>query len=159
MRVVIELKRDATAEVVLNQLYRFTPLQISFGVNMLALDGGRPQLMGLKDAAADLHRLPRGGGRPAGTDVRAGKARDRAHLLVGLAIAVANIDEVIALIRAAPDAAEARAALMARDWPADDIGAADRADRRPAQRVWRRRDRAGCPRSRRAASSTCACSA
>jgi DNA gyrase subunit A len=121
MRVVIELKRDATPEVVLNQLYRFTNMQVSFGMNMLALDGGRPRLLGLKDALScfiafreDLIL------RRARFDLS--KARERAHLLVGLAIAVANIDEVIRVIRASPDAAAARTALMAADWPAGDIG-------------------------------------
>ena len=121
MRIVIELKRDATAEVVLNQLFRFTQLQVSFGVNMLALDGGRPRQMGLKDALACFIAFRE--------DVilrrarfELNKARDRAHLLVGLAIAVANIDEVIGLIRASHDAAAARQALMERDWPAADIG-------------------------------------
>ena len=122
MRIVIELKRDATPEVVLNQLFRFTQLQISFGVNMLALDGGRPRLMGLKDALQCFIAF-----REEVILRRArfelGKARDRAHLLVGLAIAVANIDEVIRLIRASADAAAARQALMERDWPAADIGA------------------------------------
>ncbi|MDE2006398.1 MAG: DNA gyrase subunit A [Rhodospirillales bacterium] len=121
MRLVIELKRDATAEVVLNQLYRFTQLQIGFGVNMLALDGGRPRLMGLKETLACFvafredvilrrarHELT--------------KARDRAHLLVGFRIAVANIDDVIRIIRASPDPRSARVALCARDWPATDIG-------------------------------------
>ena len=122
MRVVIELKRDATAEVVLNQLYRFTNMQISFGVNMLALDGGRPRLMGLKDALQCFIAFREDVIlRRARFDLM--KARDRAHLLVGLAIAVANIDEVIRVIRASPDAAAARAALMERDWPAGDIGA------------------------------------
>jgi DNA gyrase subunit A len=122
MRIVIELRRDATAEVVLNQLFRFTQLQISFGINMLALDGGRPRQMGLKDALQCFIAFRE--------DVilrrarfELGKARDRAHLLVGLAIAVANIDEVIRLIRASADAAAARQALMDRDWPAADIGA------------------------------------
>jgi DNA gyrase subunit A len=121
MRIVIELKRDATPEVVLNQLFRFTQLQISFGVNMLALDGGRPRQMGLKDALQCFITFRE--------DVilrrarfELSKARDRAHLLVGLAIAVANIDEVIRLIRASADAAAARQALMERDWPAADIG-------------------------------------
>ncbi len=117
MRIVIELKRDATAEVVLNQLYRFTQLQTSFGVNMLALDDGQPRMMGLKDALQVFIRFRENVIlRRATHDL--GKARERAHLLVGLAIAVANIDEVIRLIRASPDAAAARAALMARDWPA-----------------------------------------
>ena len=121
MRVVIELKRDATPEVVLNQLFRFTQLQISFGFNMLALDGGRPRLLGLKDALQCFIAF-----REEVILRRAryelGKARERAHNLVGLAIAVANIDEVIRLIRASPDAPAARAALMQRDWPAQDIG-------------------------------------
>src|SRR6201996_5182197 len=121
MRIVIELKRDATPEVVLNQLYRFTQLQITFGVNMLALDGGRPRLMGLKDALQCFLAF-----REEVILRRArfelNTARDRAHLLVGLAIAVANIDEVIRLIRASNDAAAARQALMERDWPAADIG-------------------------------------
>ncbi len=122
MRMVIELKREATPEVVLNQLFRFTQLQISFGVNMLALDGGRPRLMGLKDALLSFIAFREEVIlRRSRHDL--GKARDRAHLLVGLAIAVANIDEVIRLIRASPDAAAARVALMDRDWPAADIGA------------------------------------
>jgi len=120
MRVVIELKRDATPEVVLNQLFRFTNMQVGFGVNMLALDGGRPRLMGLKDALLCFIAFREDVIlRRARHDL--GKARDRAHLLVGYSIAVANIDEVIRLIRASPDAAAARAALMARDWPAGDI--------------------------------------
>ncbi len=122
MRVVIELKRDATPEVVLNQLFRFTNMQISFGVNMLALDGGRPRLMGLKDALMCFIAFREDVIlRRARHDL--GKARDRAHLLVGYSIAVANIDEVIRLIRASPDPRAARAALMGRDWPAADIGA------------------------------------
>jgi DNA gyrase subunit A len=120
MRMVIELKRDANAEVVLNHLHRFTSMQTSFGMNMLALDGGRPRLMGLKDALQVFIRFREDVIlRRATFDL--GKARERAHTLVGLAIAVANIDEVIAVIRASPDAATARAALMARDWPARDV--------------------------------------
>ena len=121
MRLVIELKRDATGDVVLNQLYRFTSLQVSFGINMLALDNGRPRQMGLKDALQCFIRF-----REEVILRRArfelNKARERGHLLVGLAIAVANIDEVIRIIRASPDAATARAALMAEDWAAGDIG-------------------------------------
>ena len=122
MRIVIELRREATAEVVLNQLYRFTQLQTSFGVNMLALDGGRPRLMGLKDALqvfiafreeVILRR----------SRFELNKARERAHLLVGLAIAVANIDAMIRVIRESPDAATARAAMMDRAWPAGDVSA------------------------------------
>jgi DNA gyrase subunit A len=116
-RVVIELKRDAMADVVLNQLYRFTPLQSTFGANMVALDGGRPQVMTLKDMLQAFLAF-----REEVVSRRAkyllGKARDRAHILVGLAIAVANIDEVIRMIRSAPDPNAARDALMGRDWPA-----------------------------------------
>ncbi len=120
MRIVIELKRDATGDVVLNQLYRFTQLQTSFGMNMLALDNGMPRLMGLKDALSVFIRFREEVIlRRARFDLR--KARERAHTLVGLAIAVANIDEVIATIRASPDAASARAALMGRDWPAEAV--------------------------------------
>ncbi len=120
MRIVIELRKDATPEVVLNHLFRFTQLQTSFGVNMLALDGGRPRLMGLRDAMACFIRF-----REEVILRRArhelSKARERAHLLVGLAIAVANIDEVIALIRGSADAATAREGLMARAWPAEAV--------------------------------------
>jgi DNA gyrase subunit A len=120
MRIVIELKREATAEVVLNHLYRFTQLQISFGMNMLALDHGRPRLLGLKDALVVFIAFRESVIlRRSRFDLN--KARDRAHLLVGLAIAVANIDEVIAMIRASADGAAARAALMGRDWPAGDV--------------------------------------
>jgi DNA gyrase subunit A len=116
-RVVVELKRDAMADVVLNQLYRFTPLQSTFGANMVALDSGRPQVMGLKDMLQAFIAF-----REEVVSRRAkyllGKARDRAHVLVGLAIAVANIDEVIRMIRSAPDPNAARDALMERDWPA-----------------------------------------
>ncbi len=119
-RVVIELKRDAEREVVLNQLYRFTPLQTSFGANMVALDGGRPLVMNLKDMLTAFIAF-REEVVQRRTKYLLGKARDRAHILVGLAIAVANIDEMIALIRGSKDAAEAREALMAREWPAKDM--------------------------------------
>jgi DNA gyrase subunit A len=120
MRVVIELKRDAMADVVLNQLYRFSTLQSTFGANMVALIGGRPEQLNLKDmirAFTDFREEVIG----RRTKFLLRKARDRAHVLVGLAIAVANIDEVIALIRKAPDPAAAREQLMARDWPAKDV--------------------------------------
>ncbi|HQT61954.1 MAG TPA: DNA gyrase subunit A [Acidiphilium sp.] len=120
MRMVIELKRDATPEIVLNHLYRFTQMQTGFGINMLALDGGRPRQLGLRDAL-DCFITFREDVILRRSRFELNKARDRAHLLVGLGIAVANIDAVIALIRAAPDAASARAALMARDWPAGDV--------------------------------------
>jgi DNA gyrase subunit A len=116
-RVVIELKRDAMADVVLNQLYRFTPLQSTFGANIVALDGGRPLVMNLKDLLSIFIAF-REEVISRRTKHLLGKARDRAHILVGLAIAVANIDEVIKLIRGSKDANEAREALMARDWPA-----------------------------------------
>ncbi|MCP1230406.1 DNA gyrase subunit A [Acetobacter indonesiensis] len=120
MRVVIEIKRDATPEVVLNHLYRYTQLQTSFGVNMLALDGGKPRLMGLKDVlSAFITFREEVILRRARFELN--KARDRGHILVGLVIAVANIDAVIALIRAAPDAATARESLMAASWDADEV--------------------------------------
>jgi DNA gyrase subunit A len=122
MRIVMELKRDATPEVVLNQLFRFTQLQTTFGINILALDDGQPKQMGLREALQCFIRF-REEVILRRSRFRLGKARDRAHNLVGLAIAVANIDEVIRLIRASPDAAAARVALMGRDWPAEDIGA------------------------------------
>ena len=119
-RVVVELKREAVPDVVLNQLYRFTPLQSSFSANMVALDGGRPLVMTLKDLLSAFIAF-REEVVSRRTKYLLGKARDRAHVLVGLAIAVANIDEVIKLIRAAKDPNEAREALMKRDWPARDV--------------------------------------
>ncbi len=120
MRIVVELKRDAVGDVVLNQLYRFTPLQSTFGANMVALNGGRPETLNLKDLlGAFLTFREEVIGRR--TRFRLGKARDRAHILVGLAIAVANIDEVIRVIRTAPDPQYARDQLMSRDWPAADV--------------------------------------
>ena len=120
MRVVIELKRDASAQVVLNQLYRYSELQTSFGVNMLALNGGRPELMNLKEMIAAFV-LFREDVVTRRTRHDLSNARERGHVLVGLAIAVANIDQVIALIRAAPDASTAKAQLMQREWQARDI--------------------------------------
>ncbi|MCB1473257.1 MAG: DNA topoisomerase 4 subunit A, partial [Rhodobiaceae bacterium] len=120
MRVVIELKRDAVADVVLNQLYRFSPLQNSFGCNMVALNGGRPEQLNLKDMLSAFIAF-REQVISRRTKFLLNKVRDRAHVLVGLAIAVANIDEVIRLIRTAPDPTAAREALMARDWPARDM--------------------------------------
>ncbi|MEQ1769509.1 MAG: DNA gyrase subunit A [Devosia sp.] len=120
MRVVIELKRDAVPDVVLNQLYRFTQLQSSFGCNFVALHGGKPELTGVIPILRAFIAF-----REEVVTRRArfllNKARDRAHVLVGLAVAVANIDEVIALIRSAPDAGAARERLMDRDWPAKDV--------------------------------------
>ncbi|MDI4232251.1 DNA gyrase subunit A [Bradyrhizobium sp. Arg237L] len=119
-RVVIELKREAMPDVVLNQLYRFTPLQTNFPANILALDSGRPQTMNLKDLLTIFVNF-REQVVTRRTKYLLGKARDRAHLQVGLAIAVANIDEVIRVIRSSPNPAAARETLMSRDWPARDV--------------------------------------
>ncbi len=121
-RVVVELKRDAVPEVVLNQLYRFTPLQSNFPANMLALDSGRPQTMNLKDFLT-LFVAFREQVITRRTKHLLNKDRDRAHILVGLAIAVANIDEMIRVIRTSPDPSTARDTLMSRDWPARDVEA------------------------------------
>jgi DNA gyrase subunit A len=120
MRVVIELKRDASPDVVLNQLYRFTPLQSSFGVNMLSLNRGRPELMGLRQMLQCFVDF-REEVVVRRTRFELGKARDRGHVLVGLAVAVANIDDFIAIIRSSKDPAEARERLVAKDWPAGDM--------------------------------------
>jgi len=120
MRIVIELKRDAVADVVLNQLWRYSDLQTSFGANMLAINGGRPEQLNLKDMIEAFTSF-RQEVVTRRTKHLLGKARERAHVLVGLAIAVANIDEVIRLIRTSQTPAEAREALMARDWPAKDM--------------------------------------
>lgn len=120
VRVVVELKRDATPEVVLNQLFRFTPMQTSFGCNMLALNGGRPEQLTLRrfltsfiDFREDVVA------RRTAYELR--KARERSHILCGLAVAVSNVDEIVATIRSSADAAEAREKLMTRRWPAADI--------------------------------------
>ncbi len=120
VRVVIELRRDADYDVVLNQLFRFTPLQNSFGANILALNAGRPETLTLKQIIAAFLEF-REEVITKRTRFELRKARERAHVLVGLAVAVANIDDVIALIRAAGDPAEARAQLMDRAWPAADV--------------------------------------
>ena len=120
VRVVVELKRDATAEVVLNQLFRFTPMQTSFGCNMLALNGGRPETLTLrKFLTAFLDFREEVVARRTAYELR--KARERSHILCGLAVAVSNVDEVVATIRSSADAAEARQKLMTRRWPAGDI--------------------------------------
>ena len=121
VRVVIELKRGTMTEVVLNQLYRYSPLQTSFGVNMLALRGGRPELMNLREIVEAFVAF-REEVIARRTKYRLARARERAHALVGLAIAVANIDEIIAAIRRAKDPAVARAALTGRAWPVADVG-------------------------------------
>src|SRR6056300_1570091 len=120
VRVVVELKRDATPDVVLNQLYRFTPMQTSFGCNMLALNGGRPEQLTLRTFLTNfIDFREEVVARRTAYELR--KARERAHILCGLAVAVTNVDEVVATIRASADAAEARAKLMERRWPAHDI--------------------------------------
>jgi len=120
MRIVIELKRDAVADVVLNQLWRYSDLQTTFGANMLAINGGRPEALNIKDMVEAFTTF-REEVVSRRTKHLLSKARERAHVLVGLAIAVANIDEVIKLIRQAPSPADAREQLMERNWPALDI--------------------------------------
>ncbi len=120
VRVVIELKRDATADVVLNQLYRFTPMQIYFGCNMLALNGGRPEQLTLRDFLSHFITFREEVvARRTAFELR--RARERSHILCGLAVAVSNVDEVVATIRTSADPAEARTRLMTRRWPAGDI--------------------------------------
>jgi DNA gyrase subunit A len=122
VRVVIELKRDATPEVVLNQLYRFTALQTSFGCNMLALNGGRPEQLTLRQFLSHFITFREEVvARRTAFELR--KARERSHILCGLAVAVSNVDEVVATIRSSADAAEARERLMTRRWPAHEIAA------------------------------------
>ncbi len=120
VRVVIELRRDATAEVVLNQLYRFTPLQTHFGCNMLALNGGRPETLTLRSFLTNFISFREEVvARRTAFELR--KARERSHVLCGLAVAVSNVDEIVATIRSSADPAEAREKLMTRRWPAHDI--------------------------------------
>ncbi|MFZ1346751.1 MAG: DNA gyrase subunit A [Tabrizicola sp.] len=122
VRVVIELKRDATPDVVLNQLFRFSTMQISFGCNMLALNGGRPEQLTLRDFLSHFITFREEVvARRTAFELR--KARERSHILCGLAVAVSNVDEVVRTIRASADAAEAREKLMTRRWPAQDIAA------------------------------------
>jgi DNA gyrase subunit A len=120
VRVVIELKRDATADVVLNQLWRFTPMQTTFGCNMLALNGGRPEQLTLREFLTHFIAFREEVvARRTAFELR--KARERAHVLCGLAVAVSNVDEVVATIRASRDPAEARERLMTRAWPVAEI--------------------------------------
>lgn len=120
VRVVVELKRDATPDVVLNQLFRFTPMQVSFGCNMLALNAGRPEQLTLRDFLTAFLAF-REEVVTRRTAHELARARERSHLLCGLAVAVSNVDEVVATIRSSADPAEARARLMDRRWPAADI--------------------------------------
>ena len=120
VRIVLDLKRDATPDVVLNQLWRNTPAQQSFAFNMLAIRGGRPELMGLKDILhAFVEFREQVITRRSKHELM--KARERAHLLIGLVIAVANLDEVVRIIRGSASPADAREALMGRDWDAAEI--------------------------------------
>jgi DNA gyrase subunit A len=121
MRIVIELKRDAIADVVLNQLWRHSDMQTNFGANMLAINGGRPEQLNLRDIVSAFIAF-REEVVSRRTKHLLAKSRDRAHVLVGLAVAVANIDEMIRLIRSAASPAVAREQMMARAWPAKDIG-------------------------------------
>lgn len=120
MRMVVELKRDASGDVVLNQLWRYTAMQSSFGVNMLALNHGRPEQMGLRQLLEAFLEF-REEVIVRRTKYELGKARNRGHVLVGLAVAVANIDEVIHIIRSSADPTEARERLQAKAWPVGDM--------------------------------------
>ena len=134
VRVVVELKRDATAEVVLNQLFRYTPMQTSFGCNMLALNGGRPEQLTLRrflTCFVDFREEVVA--RRTAFELR--KARERSHVLCGLAVAVTNVDEIVATIRKSSDAAEARKQLMERRWPAEEIAGYIRLIDDPTQKM------------------------
>ncbi|WP_242095788.1 DNA gyrase subunit A [Sphingomonas sp. CROZ-RG-20F-R02-07] len=120
VRIVIELKRDATPDVVLNQLWRHTPAQSSFPANMLAIRGGRPELLNLRDIIAAFVTF-REQVITRRSKFELGKARERAHILLGLVIAVTNLDEVVRIIRGSANAAAARNALLMRDWPIAEI--------------------------------------
>src|SRR6478609_361346 len=120
VRVVIDLKRDATPEVVLNQLWRHTPAQASFPANMLAIRGGRPETLALRDIIqAFIQFREQVITRRAKFELN--KARDRAHILLGLVVAVSHLDEVVAMIRGSSNPAEARARLLAKEWPTEEI--------------------------------------
>jgi DNA gyrase subunit A len=120
VRVVVDLKRDATPEVVLNQIWRNTPAQSNFAANMLAIKGGRPEVMNLRDFLQAFIQF-REEVITRRTKFELNKARDRAHILLGLVIAVSNLDEVVVMIRSAPNPATARVRLMAKEWPIGDI--------------------------------------
>ena len=163
MRVVIELKRGEVADIVLNNLYKQTPMESVFGINMVALQDGQPKLLTLKEMLeAFLRHRREVVTRRTIFELR--KARERAHLLEGLAVALANIDEVIALIKASPSPAEAKVALMARTWAPGAVpemleraGAIDaRPDDLAVEFGLHERQATGCPRRRRRRSSTCA---
>ena len=164
MRIVVELKRGEVAEIVLNNLYAQTPMETVFGINMVALQDGQPRLMGLRDLLeAFLRHRREVVTRRTVFELR--KARERAHVLEGLAVALANIDEIIALIKASPAPAEARTALMGRGWEPGAVAAHARARRRhrdaPGRSGGRIRPAAtaaiASAKRRRRPSSTCAC--
>ena len=139
VRIVIELKRDATPEVVLNQLWRHTAMETPFHCNLLVLNGGRPELLDLqKMLRAFIEFREDVVTRRTADNLR--RARERSHILCGLAVAVANLDEVVTIIRASPTPAEARSDLMERDWPASEIADYIPADRRSRSCRCRRRD-------------------
>ena len=120
VRVVVDLKRDASADVVLNQIWRYTPAQSSFPANMLAIRGGRPEVLALRDILKAFIAF-REEVITRRTKYELAKARDRAHILLGLVVAVANLDEVVAMIRGAPNPTAARARLLAKQWPIGEI--------------------------------------
>ncbi len=120
VRIVIDLKRDASPDVVLNQLWRYTPAQSSFPANMLAIRGGRPEILGLRDIVTSFIAF-REQVITRRTKFELAKARDRAHILLGLVVAVTNLDEVVRIIRGSSSPVEARAALLARSWPIAEI--------------------------------------
>ena len=143
VRIVIEIKRDFQADVVLNQLYKYTSLQTSFGMNMLAINGGRPMMMNLKDIISTFIEFREDVIRRR-TIYRLNKARNRAHVLVGLAIAVENLDPVIELIKTAPTPQEAKERLVSKAWPAgtieDWVKLIDEPDRKVEDGVYRLSD-------------------
>ncbi|MXO48508.1 DNA gyrase subunit A [Erythrobacter vulgaris] len=120
MRVVVDLKRDASPDVVLNQIWRYTPAQASFPANMLAISGGRPEVLTLREFIQAFITF-REEVITRRTKYELNKARDRAHILLGLVVAVSNLDEVVAMIRSAPTPAEARSRLLTKEWPIGDI--------------------------------------
>ena len=143
VRIVIEIKRDFQADVILNQLYKYTELQTSFGMNMLAINGGRPMMMNLRDIISTFIEFREEVIRRR-TVYRLNKARDRAHVLVGLAIAVENLDPVIELIKTAPTPQDAREKLVSREWPAgtiaDWVALIDEPDRKVENGIYRLSD-------------------
>ena len=162
MRVVIELKRGEVADIVLNNLFKHTPMESVFGINMVALQDGQPKLLNLKEMLeAFLRHRREVVTRRTIYDLR--KARERAHILEGQAVALANIDEVIAVIKASPSPAEAKTALMGRAWGPGAVpkmleraGQVDDAARRTCRRIWtRRRTAIDCRTCRRRRFSIC----